>query len=834
MSALTQQLRQKLLDKVPQDISRPVTSAFRSVSRPISQAVSQTKPQGFFGSLLGKAGDFLKNIFNRSLLSQQGRQQFVKEKGIFTNPQGFLKSLEKDVVGFVGGSGIPTRKILAPIIPKVQALSGARIPKLNLPNLGIPSRIIKDPRLLAKAEKTAGVLTSKAPARFAAARSGAVSNLAPELAGTKERGFITTLKESPQVSPQLKKLIGGRYKPLSNQKTLDRAQTLIDTDYDIARSRIFDEPLSAETNTIGQEIMRVAQKAGRYDEAASIAEELARKGTQSGQAIQAFSIWSRMTPEGMVRYAARQIQTANKNMGFVSKFVRGVFRRPEARLDANDTQIITNLMKRAGVAGTEEEKALLVKKTWEYIGKKLPWGVSDVLDEYRYANMLSNPLTHLRNAWSNAIQSYVTRPATIVAEGRPLEAIRYELGALKALPNAIKAFTKSVGKLETFGKLDTAELAKIGPVKPRRLGLYNLPSSLMEAGDRFFSTIIKEAEVARGTPIEEASNIAQYSLFRADLNPVGQGILLNKIDSLTRAVYGLRNVGLGWFIPFIRTPMNIAKQWIEYSPAGVATIPGAASARSQLAKTMLGSIVTLMGANLALEGKTTWAAPTDPTAKKLFYDSGRKPFSVKIGKRWVPMQTFGVFALALGLPAAYKYYAEEVPQAVTDTNLDKLTKLALAPMNFWSQQTFVSGLGSFVNLVQGKEEYSVPKTLAWTAGQLKPFNGLLRYITTVIDPIYRKPKGVAQQFVSDIPGLSKGLPFYETSEGKPAERDILDYFTPYATGLADNKFEKSYKSRQQKLQSNAREKKIKQIYEDLRKGTLDSGEAMEQIMELKR
>ena len=82
--------------------------------------------------------------------------------------------------------------------------------------------------------------------------------------------------------------------------------------------------------------------------------------------------------------------------------------------------------------------------------------------------------------------------------------------------------------------------------------------------------------------------------------------------------------------------------------------------------------------------------------------------------------------------------------------------------------------------------------------------------------------------------MSKDLPFYETSEGKPAERNILDYFTPYATGLADSGFEKKYINRQQKLQSNARERKIKQIYEDLRKGTLDRGEAMEQIMELKR
>ena len=650
----------------------------------------------------------------------------------------------------------------------------------------------------------------------------------------KQRGFITTLKKSPVTAPQVKRIIKGRYQPVTNVETLTNAQKIVTKGYDAAKTRVFEEPLSAETNAIGQELMRQAQSAKRFDEAGEIAETLARKGTEAGQSIQAFSVWSKLSPEGMLRYAAKQIATANRNMGLATKLVRKVFKQPEAKLTAEDSKIITSIMKKAQVTLNEEEKALLIRKAWEHIGKKLPWGVSDVLDEYRYANMLSNPLTHIRNAWSNSIQTFITRPATLAAEGRPMEAIRYELAALKALPEGISAFIKSVKKGEAFGKLDvvSGQMGRI--VKPRKLGRYNLPSQLMEAGDKFFSTIIKAGEMAKGTPADEAARIAEYSLFRGDLKPQGQGAVLNAIDNLTKGAYGLRNVGLGWFIPFIRTPMNIAKQWLEYSPVGVTTLIGATNKRSQLAKSMLGSVATLIGANMALEGKTTWAAPNDPIAKKLFYDSGRKPFSVKVGNRWVPLQTFGVFAWALGIPAAMKYYTTEFPQALTDSKLDNLTKVVLSPLNFWSQQTFVSGLGSFVNLAQGREDFSFAKNIGFTASQFKPFSGLMRYVTTVIDPVFRRPRNLEQQLVSDVPFLSKNLPFYETADGEPARRDISNYFTPYATGVAKPEFEDPYQQRVNKLIQNARVRRIKNIYEDIQNGIVEKEQGLQEIMELQK
>jgi len=642
--------------------------------------------------------------------------------------------------------------------------------------------------------------------------------------GMKERGFIETVKEATTTIPEVAEKVKGFYKPITNKETMAKAQQIVSKGYDTAKERVFKEPLTADTNAIGQEIMRRAQIQGRYDEAIEMAETLAVKGTTAGQSVQAFSIWSRLTPEGMLRYATKTVTQANEKMGVISKTVRKTLGKQPTKIEVGDAKFITETMKKAQQATTEEEKAYLVGSVMETINKKIPWGVSDVVDEYRYANMLSNPLTHLRNAWSNLIQTYFTRPATLAAEGRPVEAIKYELGAIKALPEALSGFTKAIKKPKGFGRLDEPAM-----MTQRRLGRWNLPSDLMEGADVFFRTLIEGGEKARGISAEEATKIGEYSLFRGGLKPEEQGYLLNKIDDLTKATYGLRKVGLGWFIPFIRTPMNVAKQWIEYSPAGIATLPGATDKRTQMAKTLLGSMATLLGAHWALQGKVTWQAPTDPKQKELYYASGRKPFSAEIGGKWVPLMTFGVFALALGIPASFKYHTEESRTALTDGDLEKLIKISLSSVNFWTQQTFVSGLGSFVKLMEGDQDYTLVRNLTQPVDQLKPMAGFLRYVSTIVDPIFRKPGTFTEQLKSGVPFLTKDIPPYTEPTGEPSKRNIFQYITPYGVGIEKPEYEQPLQERTIKLQQNARGNQLKKDFETWTK-TGSQGPVTQELM----
>jgi hypothetical protein len=247
----------------------------------------------------------------------------------------------------------------------------------------------------------------------------------------------------------------------------------------------------------------------------------------------------------------------------------------------------------------------------------------------------------------------------------------------------------------------------------------------------------------------------------------------------------------------------VAKQWIEYSPVGFATTIGAANKREQIAKALLGTLATAIGADLALQDRVTWAAPTDPLQKKLYYDSGRKPYSIKIGDKWISMQYAGVFAWALGIPAAVKYYTQESREALSDDQITKLAKIMTSIAGFWSNQTFVSGLASFVKMAEGDIDYNLPRNIGYSLGQLKPMEGLMRYVATVIDPVFRKPKTIGEQLISDIPFLTKQLPAYETTLGEPATRNITNYIAPYAWGFENKQFEEPYQQRTKQLQENA-------------------------------
>lgn len=616
--------------------------------------------------------------------------------------------------------------------------------------------------------------------------------------GQKERGFVTTVKQSPTTTPQIATKVQGAYTPITNQATLQGAQRVVNENYDIAKQRVINEPLSADTNVIGQEIMRRAQNEGRFDEAIEIAETLAKKGTEAGQSIQAFSIWSRLTPEGMLRYGAKSIQQATENRGIVDK----AFGRIPKNLTPEDSKLITGFMKKAQIATTPEEQTKFTKLAMEVINEKIPYGIKETFDTFRLNNILSNPRSHMRNIWGNLLNTYITRPTQLAFEGRPVEALKYEAAALKALPDAIDDAIKGFkGEITDLGKLDVQTLqGKKAPL------LISGALRTLEATDRFFLRLIQNGEVSRGKTSEQAKQFAEQLLYRSKIGEnKAQGYFLNFLDNSIGGLlkFASRTPAINWFVPFARTPFNVAKMQLEFSPAGLATIPGAQDKRAQVAKAAIGSMATLFGGKLALEGRTTFAPPTDPDAKELFYGSGKRPFSIQVGDKWIPSVYFGPLGLALMLPAMHKWYNEDAPTALTSNQIEKITQTIQAMIFYWSQQTPLSGIGSFIDIARGNTDINVLKNLGFTASQVIPYTGLLNYVAQKLDPIYRKPQGFGEQIISGIPGLSKNIErFYSTPKGEPSTRPPSHFILPYTLGTQEKEYEAPLQSRQTRLQEN--------------------------------
>lgn len=478
-------------------------------------------------------------------------------------------------------------------------------------------------------------------------------------------------------------------------------------------------------------------------------------------------------------------------------------------IEAGEESVRQKILK--DISKAEDDTARILKEAenvnWEdansiakFYRKFIKPSALEILDEYRYNNMLSSPRTHLKNAYSNLVQTVFTRPATLAAQGKFADAIKYYGGVVGAFPEAVKSSMKAFGGTKAIEKPDL-KMLPTGKI-PKVL---TWPSRALEAGDVFFSSLIKGGEMARGANAADAKRIAEYSLFRGDLHPKDQGKVLGYIDNATEGIYqfGKKVPPLRWFVPFVKTPMNFAKQWIEYSPAGVLTAIGAGNKKEQYAKAFLGSMVMGVGALKAIEGNTTWAAPTDPKEKEAFYASGKKPFSVKIGDSWVSMMYAGPFAYAFALPAAMQYYNTESRTALTDTQLEKAGKITTSMAQYLSGQTFMEGLGNFVKWASGDADYSLMKNLGYTAGQLIPMDALVNYISKIVDPVYRKSEGFTQQIQSGIPGLSQSLPAYTTPEGVESRRETRNFFTPYDISKSVPRFNYMQDSRVRQLQLNA-------------------------------
>src|SRR3990167_2793512 len=474
--------------------------------------------------------------------------------------------------------------------------------------------------------------------------------------------------------------------------------------------------------------------------------------------------------------------------------------------------------------------------------------LSEVLDEFSYINILSSPKTHIVNLFSNLVQMAGLNPLTKLASGSidfvassltgkerqhyVSEIPDFYKGALNAVPEAFKRVGEvmkgkkkverpDVKHLPTLSKFVDLATLKVGKFVPRAL----------EAGDIFFRTMIEAGEIEAmskrlgHTPDEkelakiekEARKRAEYYVFRQKPdaeNETGQGKLLSAIDQLTNAVYRLRSVpGFKWFIRFVQTPMNILKQGVEYSPAGFATIPGAKDKTEQAGKAAIGAFVFAGGSWLAANNLTTWAAPTSEREKNEFYAAGLQPYSMRIGDKWLSYSKIGPLAYPLAMSAALHYYTKESPKALSDSEMVKVVDALTGIMRFFSDQSYLQGIGDLVGFARGEKTRAVTSVPT----QLIPLSSLQGWVNQIIDPLQRKPaKGLSFESIIDqiqtkIVGMSQFVPPQIDYEEVPVKKQMrgVNALSPVRVSQVDRGRLAEYKETQEiKREANLENRRI--------------------------
>lgn len=458
-----------------------------------------------------------------------------------------------------------------------------------------------------------------------------------------------------------------------------------------------------------------------------------------------------------------------------------------------------------GVDFKDEQSVAKFYRT--FVKPKLP----ELLDEFVYMNILSSPATHITNAFSNVLQLAGLNPLTKLASGA-LDFVGTRLtgedrshyiseipdfykGALNAVPTAFKGALEAMKGKKILERPDVKHLPTLSKlVDVATLGLGKYVTRALEASDIFFRTMIEAGEVeamskALGHPPlpkeqvaiqKEAQKRANYYVFRMKpdaQNETGQGKFLSAVDQMTNAVYRLRAVpGFKWFIRFVQTPMNILKQGIEYSPAGIATIPGAKDKTEQAGKAVLGSFVFAGASWLAANNLTTWSAPTSAQEKNDFYAAGLQPYSVRIGDKWVSYSKLGPLAYPLAMGAALHYFLKESPDALSDTEMDKVVDALTGIMKFFSDQSYMQGISDLVGFASGEKS----KAISSIPAQLVPLSSLQGWVNNIIDPLRRKAeKGLTVESVVDniqmkIVGMSQFVPPQIDAEEVPVKKQMRE------------------------------------------------------------
>lgn len=442
---------------------------------------------------------------------------------------------------------------------------------------------------------------------------------------------------------------------------------------------------------------------------------------------------------------------------------------------------------------------------------------ADWVDLIRYNSMLSNPLTHVVNAASNLMGGAVIAPLTRAVEGsmdavRSLvtgtprtvyagEAVDYMKGFANA--DAVKQAASNFWDAMRGGSiLDTPDtrhlpLTKAGTAMRRVEDTLRLPLRALEGADRFLSTLVQSGEtaalnkrVAKGALdagpaaiARMAKEKADYQMFRAPLRGKEQGYLLDGIDKVTGVLLKLTkdnnpvvSTVARFTLPFVKTPMNLFKQGIEYSPAGIFTLVGAKNKQEQLAKVAVGAASALGVANLLGDNRLTGAPPKTKDEYDRWLAAGIQPYSVKVGDKWYsyqkmhPAMAFN-FALVTSIDEAMKN------GRISGDWGQQVMEVIAKQMGFLADQSYMKAIGDFNKGLMGNPDF-MARFAANYPKQLVPFRGMMGSIARMIDKLERQPdqdaplpKKLLQEFEREIPWASMSLqPKLNPKTGEPISR----------------------------------------------------------------
>lgn len=255
---------------------------------------------------------------------------------------------------------------------------------------------------------------------------------------------------------------------------------------------------------------------------------------------------------------------------------------------------------------------------------------------------------------------------------------------------------------------------------------------------------------------KEAASITQFAkenTFQADLGKVGNTLTKLRND------YPL----LSFVIPFIKTPINITKDFFRYTPGSALAYAGTDKFSNVTAKNLMGlatitSIIGLSESDLVTGHHSDKERATKEAA-------GIPEMSIKIGDTWYDYSRIEPVSSTLGFTLDTMARYKDLIRDGKDKEANKLVSSFMSVMrDNLVEKTFLAGIANFVMAATDAERYG-PQILNNTVGSLVP--AAVGSVARLQDPVNKEVDSAIASLKNRIPGLREELPTKFDILGKP-------------------------------------------------------------------
>lgn len=583
------------------------------------------------------------------------------------------------------------------------------------------------------------------------------------------------------------------YEPISNKKTLDTANANLDRmGYDKAlevfNAKLENRTVSLSDIALGERLVQESLKRGDTKTTGELIQNIAILGTELGQKVQALSIIQRMTPEGQLKMLQKVVN-------------RGKAKGDRVFDNVEITQeMIDKILAVYGKDGTYDQNKLneAVEQVKQDIADQMSVTKMDKVNAWRYLAMLGNPKTHIRNIVSNITMQATTEIKDLVA--RTTE-------TLAPIKNRTKTFKQATDVVKRFAEQSTAEAkamltsensySESADIKSKRdvfktkilQKAYDFNNDLMTKEDWWFKKArykksLQEFLTANGIKTQEDINNnpelvekgKKYATEQAQIATFQQtSWLANKINEIERKNVATQ-VGVGAILPFKKTPINIAKTGLAYSPLGFAKSLTydlhqmkkgnieASQVIDNLAKGVTGSALVYIGYMLAMSGLLNGGGEDDKEGK-YDYQLGEQSYSLNFGGSTYSLNWLTPVAMPLFIGANAFEMLEEDKELSFDTTSEALAQTLdpLSEMSFLSSldsvlTSYESGMGKFAGIGEAMLQNYVTQFAPTLMSQVAQVTDDTKRSTTVAgDSDARMIEQTINKLKYKIPGLRQTL-----------------------------------------------------------------------------